>query len=111
MQTDEYACRLVDNLNLVVPFGLNNFDHWILDVGDAQEFALNPNFIPVLHSANVQTFEVADSLDETHPERAVLRFTLRQRWPNLRVVHELNLDSMVPALTACAPIALPFELV
>ena len=78
---------MVYNFNLIVPLGLNNFDIGVLDIVNAKELSFNSNLVPVVNSADVEAFEVADSLRVAHPEGAVVRFAFGELRPNLRVAH------------------------
>ena len=111
VNSDENARGLVNDLYLIVPLGLDYFNHRVFNVLNAQELPLDPDFVPVLHPAHVQTLEVADRLDETHPERAVFALPFGKSWADLRVIHELNLDALIPVGASRAPITLPFEFV
>ena len=68
MESNENACGLVFNFDLIVPLGLYDFNIRRIFILDAQELALDSDFVPVVDAAYIETFEVADSLYETHPE-------------------------------------------
>ena len=111
MESDEDTCRLIHDLYLIVPLRLDNFCLLILSVLNAQVFAFDPDFVPVMNATHVHAFEVADCLNETHPKGAICVLASSQIRTDLRVIHELNLHSLVPIRTPRSPVALPLELV
>ena len=68
MESNEDAGWLVFNFDLIVPFGLDDFNIRCIFVLDPQEFAFDSNLVPVIDAADIKTFEVADGFDKTHPE-------------------------------------------
>ncbi len=72
MQTDEDSSWLIDDLDLVIPFGLDHFCLLVLDVLNAQIFALDPDFVPIVDATDIHTLEVADCLNEAHPKGTVI---------------------------------------
>ena len=90
---------MIDYFYLVVPFRLNHLNHRILDVLYPQELALNPNLVPILHPAHIETLKVADSFKKAHPERTVVIldiFALGKSRTYLWVIHKFNLNALVP---------------
>lgn len=72
MQTDKDASWLIDDLDLVIPFGLDYFCLLVLDVLNAQILALDSDFVPIVDATDIHALEVADCLNEAHPKRTVV---------------------------------------
>ena len=72
MQAYEDASWLIDDLDLVIPFGLDHFCLLVFNVLNTQILALNPDFVPVVDATDIHALEVTDCLNEAHPKGTII---------------------------------------